>query len=85
MLSLDLINKLHLFSDVFNIDEYEVNKEKYIGRVVANKSKSIIYKDVYLTLKKNNYKFNFNCYKEALLYKFNIRYFKIKKTIKRYL
>ncbi|MGM0932648.1 MAG: hypothetical protein ACQEWD_04315 [Bacteroidota bacterium] len=52
MLTLDLLSKLHLYKQVFNIEKYKQKKSLYIGKIIARKNKEAFSRDVYKLLKK---------------------------------
>ncbi len=54
MLTLDLLGKLHLYEQVFNIEKYKQKKSFYIGIIVARKNQDPFSRDVYNLLIKEN-------------------------------
>lgn len=71
-LTLELINKLHLFKNVFHLDIYKKNRDGFIAKIIATKEEAIFNNEVFTLLKiKNQIKFkhyllsyNFKAYRK---------------------
>lgn len=60
-LTLDLLGKLDLYKDVFDLDKYYNKKDKYIGRILYTRKKDIFSKEIYNLIKNKNYHIAFKC------------------------
>jgi len=80
LVTLDFLNKLENYKNVFDINQYYKNRERNIAHVFINRKNDIFYKEIYWFYKKN--KINIKKIKRFKYYKFYL-YFKIKKTLKK--
>ncbi|SDL41093.1 hypothetical protein SAMN04488034_10414 [Salinimicrobium catena] len=77
-LTLELLGKLHLYKNVFDLDIYQNNKNRYIGKVLGTKKENIFNKDLLrLLLKKRKISLIHYGYYSSYKYK------KLKKRIRK--
>ena len=69
MLALDLLGKLPLFMNVFDIPHWNKIKERYIARVIANKEKNTFYADLCALMDEVGYRPNKVVKKELFKYR----------------
>ena len=88
LLALDVMGKLSLFENIFDIPYWESAKDKYIARVIFKKDDNSFYKDLYNLMKEENYPISSQAKME--LRRLQIQntyiwklYYQIKKTIKK--
>jgi hypothetical protein len=53
-LTLDLLDKLHLYNEVFDISKYEEKKHSFIAHIIKTRKDNQIHRDIYELLKKKN-------------------------------
>ncbi len=56
LLALDILGKSLSFSDIFDLDYWNVAKSSYIAKVIYNKNNDAFYKDLYELMQKTDYK-----------------------------
>jgi|LSQX01.3.fsa_nt_gb hypothetical protein len=61
-LTLDILGKLNFYNKVFNLKEYSRAKDKFIGHVLANKNKSVHFKEIVELMKAKKYKVTLKAY-----------------------
>ena len=77
-LTLELLDKLYLYKNVFDLKKFQNNKKRYIGKLLGTKNESIFNKDLLQLLKKKK--------RISLIhygYYSNYRYSNLKKRIKK--
>ncbi len=64
MVSLDVIGKLQLYGDVFDLNIYKENKAKYIAQIIYHyyRSKNVFSSEIIKEMKKQNYKIPISVY-----------------------
>ena len=83
-LTLELYGKLHLYNKVFDIEKFHINKDQFIGKLLASKEKNIFNKDLWNLLKKRRL-IHLIHYIEYIVLKYNSTKNAFKKFIKRQL
>ena len=69
MLQLDILGVLPQYAAIFNMSEWEKQKETYIGMVLAYRKEDYWYQDLYDSMVKNNYHIRLGTRIRGLLYK----------------
>lgn len=77
-LTLEVSGKLEQFNRVFNLDIYEKNKNKYVGKLIRNKNRNEMDSDLFNLLIYSGFRINVFHFIEAE----KIRYNEIKKKLK---
>jgi len=67
-ITLDLLGKLDLYQDVFDLKKYSNKKEKYVGQILSQKNSDIFSKEIYSLIKNKNYHVPLISYFYCVLY-----------------
>jgi len=71
LLAIDLLGKLPLYNESFDIPYWNSVKDQYIARVIVNRGNNVFYEELYQLMQEKNYKATFNVKRE--IFKLNYR------------
>ncbi|WP_164667405.1 hypothetical protein [Virgibacillus doumboii] len=69
LLTLEIIGKIENYSDVFNLEAYYKNKNKFITTILAEKGNNPTLNEIYDEMLTSNYKIPFSCKVRSVGYK----------------
>lgn len=58
LITLDILGKLDAYKDVFDIDIYKEERQKYIYKIIRNSKTKPLEKEIIMLAEQNNYEFN---------------------------
>ena len=73
MLTLDVLGKLDLYRNVFNLDLYRANKVGFIGTVLLERKNNSHYQEIYDTMIKDGYNFVSKAYDYLSWYRYRLK------------
>lgn len=62
LVTLDLLGKLDLYNNVFDLNDYHIHRSKYFGRVLSERKNDAFQQEIYDAIKRDNFPIPFGAY-----------------------